>query len=178
MHFCFLARPLSCSFQINVIATDTGTSTQGFSIVNIFLDDINDNAPMWDISTIEGSVQENQQAGVRSSNDPLDSLDHAHVQSCFLYYFSGTAVMTIVAGDVDEGENGRVTYTIVEVPEDPPGSTHCCGHLQSCEIETYSAAFPDLLQLPCLLWTLTRAKSRQQLSLIGRKKTATRWSCP
>lgn len=30
--------------------------------------------------------------------------------------------MTIVAGDVDAGDNGRVTYGIVEVPDDGSGS--------------------------------------------------------
>lgn len=50
--------------QINVLATDDANNQLiGYSIVNIFLSDINDNAPMWNVATIEGSVPEDSAIG-------------------------------------------------------------------------------------------------------------------
>ena len=90
----------TANWQINVAASDEnglpgGNSKTGYGILNYLLDDINDNAPFFDVSTLVGYV-------------PEDSED-------------GDTFMTVVAFDYDEGENAEVSYTAQNIPSDDQG---------------------------------------------------------
>ena len=82
------------NWQINVAAylCDQDNGPRGYGILNYRLLDINDNAPIFDTSTIEGMVFENMPAG--------------------------TSVMAVVAHDWDVAENGTVSYTGLDIPQD------------------------------------------------------------
>ena len=64
------------------MATDGTSSGQGYAIVNIYLEDINDNAPKWDISTIEGSVLEGAVSGSKHFILYLNSYKSENLVGC------------------------------------------------------------------------------------------------
>ena len=80
-------------WSFNVLAYDepgSGYSLTGYAVVRVMPGDINDNAPVFDANRLEGRVPEHSRAGV--------------------------SVLTVIATDVDKGENGSVTYSLRQAP--------------------------------------------------------------
>ena len=68
----------------------SGHSLTGYAIVKVMPKDINDNAPVFDTNRLQGRIPEHSRRGV--------------------------SVLTVIATDVDNGENGTVTYSLRQTP--------------------------------------------------------------
>ncbi|CDQ76612.1 unnamed protein product [Oncorhynchus mykiss] len=81
-------------FEMDVLAVDRGMKLYGSTSTRVVINviDVNNNAPVFQQPTYKGNVNENVPVG--------------------------TSILTVSASDMDEGENGYVTYTIANV--NPP----------------------------------------------------------
>lgn len=83
------------NWQINVIATDensASTSRKGYSVLNLILRDINDNAPFFNVCCIAGFIKENS--------------------------IAGSTVLQLKAIDFDMGANAMVSFQAFNIPKD------------------------------------------------------------
>ncbi|KAM4555445.1 protocadherin Fat 2 isoform 1-T1 [Odontesthes bonariensis] len=83
-------------YQIDVIAqgNHNGTEVASLVSVNIQVQDVNDNQPVFDASPYRAFLAENMPAG--------------------------TTVIQVTANDPDTETNGQVTYSLESLPDDPP----------------------------------------------------------
>lgn len=80
------------TWQVNVMATDSSSNSNGYAVVNLVLKDINDHQPVFDTCCLWGNVPEKSTAG--------------------------STVFQLHSFDPDNGPNGTVTYSIP--PDAPP----------------------------------------------------------
>ncbi|XP_076446681.1 protein dachsous-like [Babylonia areolata] len=82
-----LDRETRAGYVLNVSAEDSGVPRMAaYQELRVFVEDVNDNAPLFGLSVYQGSVNESSP--------------------------SGSHVLTVMATDSDQGPNGNVTYSI------------------------------------------------------------------